>query len=69
MLQNERTLQIAGAVQPGGEAEVPVEQRSYAPEKLKNRLSGGGRHAAEYTFCNRANIQRRLIVLQPVTSD
>jgi hypothetical protein len=46
---------------------MPFEQRSDTPEQVKNRFSGGGRHAAEYTFCKRANIRRRVIVLKPVT--
>ena len=66
MLENERALQIAGAVQPGREPEMPFEQRSDPAEKVKNCFSAGGRHAAEYTFWNRANIRRRLIVLQSV---
>ena len=47
---------------------MPFEQRADTSEKVKNRFSSGGRHAAEYTFCKRANIQRGLIVLNPVAS-
>ena len=35
VLQHERALQIAGAVQAGGQAEVAVEQRAGAPEQIE----------------------------------
>ena len=35
MLQHERALQVAGAVQPGGQAEVALEQRAGPAEQIE----------------------------------
>ncbi len=38
VLQDERALQIALAVQPGREPEMPFEERTRLPEKIENGL-------------------------------
>ena len=47
---------------------MPVEERPDAPEQIENVFGSGGRHAGEYTFCKKANIQRKVIVLQVSTA-
>ena len=39
MLQDERALQIAGAVQAGGQTEMPFEQRARLPEQIEQIVS------------------------------
>ena len=51
MLEHQRTLQVAGAVQPRRQAEVSLEQRAGAAEPLEDGIGGNGGHLAEYTFC------------------
>jgi hypothetical protein len=67
MLQDQGALQVAGAVQPGCQPEMPFQKCSDAPEQIENIFSSGGRHVASIPFAIRANIHRRLIVLEPVT--
>ena len=43
MLQDERALQVAGAVQAGGQAEVSVEQRAGFPEEIEQGRSSRDR--------------------------
>jgi hypothetical protein len=68
MLQDEGALEISGAVQAGGEPEVPFEQRPDTAKQIQNVFGSGGRHAREYTFCFQANIRRKVIVLLVLTT-
>ena len=45
MLQHERALQVAGAVQAGGQAEMPFEQR--AGRRKRSSKSSVGHHVSE----------------------
>ena len=47
MLQDERTLQVTGAVQPGRETEVSFEQRTDSAKSIED---GIGSHKCHHTF-------------------
>ncbi len=44
VLEHEGALQVAGAVQAGGQTEVPVEERAYAAEQVEHGIGGGNSH-------------------------
>ena len=58
MLQDQGTLQVAGAVEPRRQSEVPVQKRPDAAEQIENIFSSGGRHVASIPFAMGANRAR-----------
>ena len=61
MLQDQGTLQVAGAVEPRRQSEVPFQKRPNAAEEIENTFSSGGRHVVSIPFAigtNRARTGR-----------
>ena len=50
MLQHERALQVAGAVQAGGQTEMAVEQRAGASEQVEKLVAGHARRGVAVVY-------------------
>ena len=65
VLQHERALQVAWAVQAGGQPEVPFEQGADAPEEIEHGIGGDERHRRpSIPFATSRTSGRRPFVLQ-----